>query len=103
MSMTSAGKRCSSRSSPDSPRSEEHTSELQSRSDLVCRLLLEKKKAPELLDLVDQLLCALLDLVGERLDHVRAGERVDCVGRARLVGQDLLGAEGDPGGALRGH
>src|SRR5438132_6473669 len=28
---------------PD-PRSEEHTSELQSHSDLVCRLLLEKKK-----------------------------------------------------------
>src|SRR5206468_10183287 len=27
-----------------SMRSEEHTSELQSRSDLVCRLLLEKKK-----------------------------------------------------------
>src|SRR2546428_1025822 len=27
-----------------SPRSEEHTSELQSRSDIVCRLLLEKKK-----------------------------------------------------------
>src|SRR2546428_2664927 len=27
-------------------RSEEHTSELQSRSDLVCRLLLEKKKIP---------------------------------------------------------
>src|SRR5438132_7304150 len=27
-----------------SPRSEEHTSELQSHSDLVCRLLLEKKK-----------------------------------------------------------
>src|SRR5437868_14754885 len=26
------------------PRSEEHTSELQSRFDLVCRLLLEKKK-----------------------------------------------------------
>src|SRR5438067_6126098 len=35
-------------------RSEEHTSELQSRFDLVCRLLLEKKKcqAP-LLDFVD--------------------------------------------------
>src|SRR5438874_8048603 len=31
-----AGGRC--------PRSEEHTSELQSRRDLVCRLLLEKKK-----------------------------------------------------------
>src|SRR5207249_11518008 len=28
------------------PRSEEHTSELQSRFDLVCRLLLEKKKNP---------------------------------------------------------
>src|SRR5207249_8761936 len=28
------------------PRSEEHTSELQSRFDLVCRLLLEKKKTP---------------------------------------------------------
>src|SRR5207249_5058556 len=28
----------------DFPRSEEHTSELQSRFDLVCRLLLEKKK-----------------------------------------------------------
>src|SRR5260221_5461106 len=30
--------------SPASRRSEEHTSELQSHSDLVCRLLLEKKK-----------------------------------------------------------
>src|SRR6266849_5286125 len=29
---------------PPTPRSEEHTSELQSRVDLVCRLLLEKKK-----------------------------------------------------------
>src|SRR5947207_7927731 len=28
------------------PRSEEHTSELQSHSDLVCRLLLEKKNTP---------------------------------------------------------
>src|SRR2546428_7271169 len=31
----------------DEFRSEEHTSELQSRSDLVCRLLLEKKKLRE--------------------------------------------------------
>src|SRR2546426_7196041 len=30
--------------SPDYPRSEEHTSELQSPCNLVCRLLLEKKK-----------------------------------------------------------
>src|SRR5690349_24216491 len=32
------------RPSPPRSRSEEHTSELQSRRDLVCRLLLEKKK-----------------------------------------------------------
>src|SRR2546422_7545841 len=32
------------RSLPDADRSEEHTSELQSRLHLVCRLLLEKKK-----------------------------------------------------------
>src|SRR5690349_23810473 len=31
------------RSEPEHARSEEHTSELQSRRDLVCRLLLEKK------------------------------------------------------------
>src|SRR5690606_40299865 len=37
-----AGRRCSGRST--SARSEEHTSELQSRENLVCRLLLEKKK-----------------------------------------------------------
>src|SRR5690349_23367698 len=33
-------------------RSEEHTSELQSRRDLVCRLLLEKKKKPPVDDYV---------------------------------------------------
>src|SRR2546430_13239936 len=32
--------------SASAPRSEEHTSELQSQSNLVCRLLLEKKKRP---------------------------------------------------------
>src|SRR5437588_9758598 len=32
---------------PGEVRSEEHTSELQSHSDLVCRLLLEKKKKKE--------------------------------------------------------
>src|SRR2546421_920970 len=47
MIFTSA-KRPSVKSSSSRPanRSEEHTSELQSRSDLVCRLLLEKKKNP---------------------------------------------------------
>src|SRR5688572_31641590 len=33
---------------PDSQRSEEHTSELQSQSNLVCRLLPEKKKKPSI-------------------------------------------------------
>src|SRR6202012_6172423 len=37
--------RAPARSAPaGAPRSEEHTSELQSHSDLVCRLLLEKKQ-----------------------------------------------------------
>src|SRR2546421_4662010 len=36
------------------PRSEEHTSELQSRSDLVCRLLLEKKKNSQSMRRFDQ-------------------------------------------------
>src|SRR5438034_4657744 len=33
-------------------RSEEHTSELQSHSDLVCRLLLEKKKKQKIMKLI---------------------------------------------------
>src|SRR2546430_13075761 len=37
------------------PRSEEHTSELQSQSNLVCRLLLEKKKNIDLSDSLDTL------------------------------------------------
>src|SRR3989440_3831946 len=42
----SAGQAANRATSPtrNESRSEEHTSELQSRSDLVCRLLLEKKK-----------------------------------------------------------
>src|SRR5690606_39292771 len=43
-SVRRASSACSCRS-----RSEEHTSELQSRENLVCRLLLEKKKTTELL------------------------------------------------------
>src|SRR2546427_7062142 len=35
------------RAMPGSVRSEEHTSELQSQSNLVCRLLLEKKKTKD--------------------------------------------------------
>src|SRR6266511_3006930 len=41
-----------------SPRSEEHTSELQSRENLVCRLLLEKKKKSKIsYDVVLNLYC----------------------------------------------
>src|SRR5260221_10768518 len=38
---------CKNKEGNDDRRSEEHTSELQSHSDLVCRLLLEKKKINE--------------------------------------------------------
>src|SRR2546422_3508556 len=49
-------------------RSEEHTSELQSRLHLVCRLLLEKKK--KVVSLLDSLSIASAVLVG----HSRGGE-----------------------------
>src|SRR5690349_24142046 len=39
-----AGASCTTTRRTNKNRSEEHTSELQSRRDLVCRLLLEKKK-----------------------------------------------------------
>src|SRR5260370_23769067 len=42
----------------DATRSEEHTSELQSHLNLVCRLLLEKKKA--LFNLFDEISCVPL-------------------------------------------
>src|SRR5260221_4035096 len=38
-------------------RSEEHTSELQSHSDLVCRLLLEKKKTKKIRNWIDGTHC----------------------------------------------
>src|SRR2546430_5378944 len=44
-----------------SSRSEEHTSELQSPSNLVCRLLLEKKKNKELLGVQDLYLAFITD------------------------------------------
>src|SRR5438034_7586991 len=40
-------------------RSEEHTSELQSHSDLVCRLLLEKKKKKHLHKIISKLIRTL--------------------------------------------
>src|SRR5206468_12903557 len=49
-------------------RSEEHTSELQSRSDLVCRLLLEKKKEPRAQLLQIDIADAERDLRASRTD-----------------------------------
>src|SRR2546430_8276278 len=43
---TNGSDSCRRTSRKNSSRSEEHTSELQSQSNLVCRLLLEKKKTP---------------------------------------------------------
>src|SRR2546421_3974489 len=48
-------------------RSEEHTSELQSRSDLVCRLLLEKKKIRGVAKCIH--LNALMKTTHTRLNH----------------------------------
>src|SRR5438034_7296666 len=59
---------------PRATRSEEHTSELQSHSDLVCRLLLEKKKKPGLEEV-------LADRKGTRHDDRPAeahGQRSSC-------------------------
>src|SRR2546430_8971856 len=44
------------------PRSEEHTSELQSQSNLVCRLLLEKKKIITLQIPLTHILRSIIDL-----------------------------------------
>src|SRR5437870_6311224 len=44
----------------DVARSEEHTSELQSRGHLVCRLLLEKKKKTELFHAVISVQCSVV-------------------------------------------
>src|SRR5690349_22650850 len=46
---------CRPPSSRTSSRSEEHTSELQSRRDLVCRLLLEKKNKKKIINIESNL------------------------------------------------
>src|SRR5687768_18002287 len=51
-------------------RSEEHTSELQSRLHLVCRLLLEKKKTQTLID------CHITNLPYD--EHLISPSRIDC-------------------------
>src|SRR2546429_1162204 len=56
------------------PRSEEHTSELQSRLHLVCRLLLEKKKTAHRALRPPVLLPAVVDVLTQPLDPVLALE-----------------------------
>src|SRR2546430_4772397 len=59
---------------PDHERSEEHTSELQSQSNIVCRLLLEKKKQRPA-DLRFQPLCIILpDRHSQLLTMITAGQ-----------------------------
>src|SRR6266536_3270409 len=67
----------------DASRSEEHTSELQSRVELVCRLLLEKKK-------------------GRRLGGVISGKegRRDVAAGWMAVAHHDRTARGEPGGAV---
>src|SRR5260221_3954774 len=57
-----------------SRRSEEHTSELQSHSDLVCRLLLEKKKK---LEPYSQIVRGALRTAHDRVLGVTVAERGD--------------------------
>src|SRR5450432_615982 len=54
-------------------RSEEHTSELQSRSDLVCRLLLEKKKNTKRYSVAERLVIKMVlrRLVFQHSQHAR--------------------------------
>src|SRR2546430_3412715 len=64
------------------PRSEEHTSELQSQSNLVCRLLLEKKKP---------------------LAHRRRAGDGGADGASSLPGADVLGRDEAPAGDRGRH
>ena len=57
--------------------------------------------ASALIDLLDQVRRFLLQLIGERLDEVRAGQRVDRIGYATLIGQDLLRTQRDSHGLFR--
>src|SRR5258705_2036657 len=59
----------------DRPRSEEHTSELQSLRHLVCRLLLEKKKHTSELQALRHLVCRLLLGKKKTGDRITGGER----------------------------
>src|SRR5258706_9468350 len=66
------------RSRPARGRSEEHTSELQSLTNLVCRLLLEKKRKPKLF-LVNQKLLSNQLHISHNHAHEKRAERCGSV------------------------
>src|SRR5256886_6908955 len=72
---------------PPSGRSEEHTSELQSQSNLVCRLLLEKKKNDRCVS--DRRRLLVPQAVTQRVEDLSLGESSNPVG---VIGNDILGA-----------
>ena len=59
--------------------------------------------AAEVLDLAEVGVGLGFGVVGQLLDEVAAAERVDGVGDAGLVGDDLLGAQGEACGLLAGQ
>src|SRR5262249_26972953 len=59
-------------------------------------------RTAELVNALDELRGALLELARERLDEVRAAERIGGVGAAGLVREKLLGPQRDLGRPLRG-
>src|SRR2546422_1131103 len=79
------------RSKPSVGRSEEHTSELQSRLHLVCRLLLEKKKTPPSLDTPHGRAalhpptapCCPWNQAGQHTPALRGGPRLHSLGSGR--------------------
>ena len=59
--------------------------------------------AAELLDLFDKAPRLLREVVRERFEVVRARQRVDDVGHARLLGEDELRVAGDAGRRVGGQ
>src|SRR5258706_10038627 len=86
---------------PSASRSEEHTSELQSLTNLVCRLLLEKKEHTSELQSLTKLVCRLLLETKERnrkpiagVPQCRSKLLPDTIG---YIGRDQRGDGGGDG------
>src|SRR5205085_3279053 len=86
--------------SPTAPRSEEHTSELQSQSNLVCRLLLEKKKNTPDMDYDGR-----YPMLQPRIRSSEAPLCTRTADNSVAIGHSTLEvpARADPGGVLNGH